>query len=32
MRVRHEVVEVWRERGEWQWLVLDELVTQAGIA
>ena len=27
-----EVVEVWRERGEWVWLVLDELVTQEGNA
>jgi len=27
-----EVVEVWRERGEWVWLVLDEMVTQEGNA
>jgi len=32
MRVWQEVVEEWRERGEWVWLVLDELVTQEGNA
>ena len=32
MRVWQEVVEEWRERGEWVWLVLDELVTQEGAA
>ena len=32
MKVWQEVVEEWRERGEWVWLVLDELVTQEGAA
>ena len=32
MRVWQEVVDVWRERAEWLWLVLDEMVTQEGIA
>ena len=32
MKVWQEVVEEWRERGEWVWLVLDEMVTQEGAA
>ena len=32
MRVWQEVVEVWRARGEWVWLVLDEGMTRQRIA
>ena len=32
MREWQEVVEVWREGAEGVWLVLDEMVTQEGIA
>ena len=32
MRVRQEVVKVWREGAERVWLVLDEMETQEGIA
>ena len=32
MKVGQDVVEEWRERGEWVWLVLDEMVTQEGAA
>ena len=32
MRVWQEVVEAWRERGEWEWVVLDEIVTREGNA
>ena len=32
MREWQEVVEVWREEAERVWLVLDEMVTQEGIA
>ena len=32
MRVWQEVVEMWRGRGEWLWLVLDEMVTRQRVA